>query len=265
MGEQVERLAALQRRIEALLEDLDGRAAIVVKDLAGESFLQLNADAGFLSASLIKVPILWHFLKEVHAGRLDRHELITVPPAAVVGGSGVVAALEPGVTLRLTDLAVLMTIVSDNTATNLLIDRLGLKPLAATIDELGLAQTRLQRKMMDYDSRARGLENVTSAADMVQLFTRVLAADGLPAAAADEMLSILKRQQDRQKIPALLPEETIMAHKTGELEGVEHDAGILFVGERPVIVAVLTAELADNRMGIGFAQQVGLAVYEAFS
>lgn len=265
MSAQIRDFADLRRRVETLLADLDGRAAIMAKDLAGASLLQYGADAPFLSASLIKVPILWHFLREVYAGRLDRHELVIVPPAAAVGGSGVIAALEPGVTLRLTDLAVLMTIVSDNTATNLLIDRLGLEPLAATIEGLGLSRTRLQRKMMDYESRARGLENVTTAADMVHLFTRIARGEGLPAAAADEVLSILKKQQDRQKIPALLPEETVMAHKTGELEGVEHDAGILFVGGHPVVVAVLTAELAENRAGIEFAQQVGLAVYEAFA
>lgn len=252
----------MQEQLLSLAHNLQGTAAFHVKRLStGETYAH-NAALPLLAASLIKLPILWEFVRQVSGGALDPLEELAVPPAEIVGGCGVVQDLAPGARLRCADLARLMIVVSDNTATNLLIHKLGQANITATIQQLGMTHTVLQRKLMDYAARDRGLDNFTSASDVGLLLEKIARGDGLPPDACQEMLDILHRQQLRNKLPALLPEEAWLAHKTGEQTGSEHDAGIIRRGEETAVIVVMTNQIATKQEGVAFCQQVGRAVYD---
>ncbi len=252
----------MQEQLLSLAQNLEGTAAFHVKRLSTGETYSLNADVTFPAASLIKLPILWEYFRQVSEGQLNPHETFAVPTTEIVGGCGIITDLEPGLRLRYSDLARLMIVLSDNTATNLLIDVLGLAKIRATIHQLGMVNTALQRKLMDYEARDRGLDNFTSARDVGLLLEKIAQGDGLPPAACQEMLDILHRQHLRNKLPALLPEEAWLAHKTGDQATNEHDAGLLRRGLETAVVVAMTKDLAANADGIAFCQQVGLTVYE---
>lgn len=229
------------------------------------------------AASIIKLLIAWEAHRQAETGALTLDEAVPVPPQQAVGGTGVLHLLSPGAALTWRDLVALMLAVSDNTATNLLIDRLGMDAVNLTAQALGLSATVLQRKMMDFAARAAGRDNFTSAADTARLLTfLVLPSLGpglnspdaganrlISAAACRSLMDILEKQQFNHKLPALLP-GVRCAHKTGELPGLEHDAGVIYLPDgHPLVVAVFTWELRSNAEGVRTIAEVARAAYHA--
>jgi beta-lactamase class A len=269
--------APLEERVISLARSLPGTAGVVIYRPRTGQRIAFNERFRFPSASLIKLPILSEYARRVSKGQLDPGRVVEVRAEDIVGGSGVIKDLGPGLRLRLMDLATLMIIVSDNAATNMLIEILGLESINRMIREMGLEQTELQRRLMDFESRRHGLDNFTSPADMAGWFEGLLAADGdhavdnpvddAPPGPFDMnglMLEILGRQQERNKLPARLPEDVLLAHKTGEMSGVEHDAGIMWLADEPVIVVAMSCDLARNTDGINFCQEIGQVVFETW-
>ena len=150
--------------IDSLVADFPGRVSIVISKPGTGERVSVNEEIPFPTASLIKLPILWEFFRQCERGRLDPDEAYRLSEADKVQGFGVLRQLTPGVALRLMDLATLMIVVSDNTATNLLIDRLGLAAIDSTIRDLGLQGTSLKRKMFDHSDPT--LENFVTARDV---------------------------------------------------------------------------------------------------
>lgn len=136
--------------IDSLVTDFPGSVSIVISKAGSSERISIDDERPFIAASLIKLPILWEFFRQCDAGRLDPDEPYRLADADKVQGFGVLRQLASGATLRLIDLATLMIVVSDNTATNLLIDRLGLDAIDNTIRGLGLSGTSLKRKMFDH-------------------------------------------------------------------------------------------------------------------
>ena len=254
---------ALRAIVRSIAEGLDGRLGVVVR-VPGEDapIVALDADASFPSASIIKLPILWTFFRAVDQGELDPAERWMLAPEAVVEGTGVLRFLDVGLRPTLLDLATLMVIVSDNTATNALIDRLTIERVNADLAALGLAHTALRRRMFDFEARARGLDNVTTPRDMARLLCRFALGNGLSVASAEQARQILLAQQLNAGLPARLPFGTPWAHKTGNLPGLLHDAGWL-EGEdgRPVVVAAFTDRLRNDGDGALALAHVGEAVF----
>jgi beta-lactamase class A len=195
------------------------------------------------SASLIKIPILAAFWDAVERGALDPVERVPLTAGTAVDGSGILAALEPGLTPTWRDLATLMIALSDNTATNVVIDRLGLGAIQQWIDGAGLADTRLARRMRDQAAAAAGRENVTSAADMLAILGEIAAGRCVSAPASAAMRAALEAQQHGDKLGRRLPTDVRLANKTGWIGDVAHDAGILVWPGGTLVVAVLTRGL----------------------
>jgi beta-lactamase class A len=251
----------MHETIQRLIGNLPGTAGLYVEDLTTGRTLQHNAHGPFPAASLIKLPILWEYFYQVEHGKLLPDQLFRVPGEAIVGGYGVIKDLGPGALLRYKDLATLMIVLSDNTATNLLIDILGLQNINGQIRALALQETELQRRLFDFAKIKEGLDNYTSPADVALLLTKMVRGDGLSRGACDEMIAILEKQHYRGKLPATLPADARVANKTGEVSGVEHDAAIVFRDGRVGVVAALTKELPENRAGVDFCAQIGGEVY----
>ena len=248
----------LEARVRDIADRLDGRLGLVVRSLGGTDLrLELNAAEPFPAASVIKLAILWTFFEEVDRGGLDPTEPWTLEPAATVGGTGVLRLLGEGLRLSLLDLATLMIVVSDNTATNAVIDRLGLERVQVATGRLGLTGTALQRRMLDFAARDRGLDNWTTPEDTARLLERFATGVGLMPRSAERARQILLGQQFNNKLAARLPPDAALAHKTGELPGLEHDVGWLEVGGATVVIAAFTRDLRHNAEGTAALAEIG--------
>ncbi|MFP5503819.1 MAG: serine hydrolase, partial [Candidatus Sericytochromatia bacterium] len=195
-------------------------------------------DAVFPAASLIKVHLAIAAYRAAEHGALDLEETVTVPPLAADDEAEFDnLGLAPAGT-RFTWRKILdrMLTESDNAATNLVIDRLGMGAIEGLVERLGLTGTALRRRMLDVAAREAGHENTTTAADMERLLTGLAAGELLSAAHTQELLGLLGQQRDRDKLAAGLPRGAAFAHKTGELPGDRHDAGL--VDGRWVVVAL---------------------------
>src|SRR5260370_27096120 len=148
-------------------------------------------------------------------------------------GSGRAGALPPGVTRMTTrDVAALMISVRDNSATNVIIDRIGMENVNALLDSLGLTHIRLRRKMMDVKAAAEGRENIATPREMMTLLEDLYRGKVLNKKMTDDFFALLSVHKESY-IPRELPEDLRIANKPGELEGVRNDSGIVFAGNRP--------------------------------
>ncbi|HXF61737.1 MAG TPA: serine hydrolase [Caldilineaceae bacterium] len=234
--------AILWQRLEADLrcavDAFPGVAGVAVRELKGPGACGVNADEVFPTASTIKIPILVQLLCRAHAGEIDLSRRVAVPPDQHVLGSGVLAYLAGPVEMTLLDLAILMIIVSDNTATNLCLEAAGMAETNGLLASLGLVETQLRRKMMDHLAAVRELENVSTPAELVTLLALLYEGQPFPAAAA-QALEIMKKPKNGFLNKAL-PPGTEVANKPGWVEGVRCDAGIVYLPRRPYAIALMT-------------------------
>lgn len=230
--------------IDRLISQAPGTVGLVIRDLASGTQLEWAPAERFPAASIIKIPVLVEALRQVQEGRLRLDDRVAVPDAAKVGGFGILKELESVGDLTLRDLLTLMIVISDNTAANLCIDRVGMDRVNELLASLGLNGTVLQRKMMDMEARQRGLDNFTTPADTARLLEWLVTHRILTPALCDTAIDILSRQQVRDRLPLWLPAEMRVAHKTGELPEVRHDAGIIFTDPGPLVIAALTKGFA---------------------
>lgn len=179
------------------------------------------------AASMIKVYILGYLFEEIEAGHIDLGETIELEESDKVGGAGVLSGYAVGTKLTVDELAKLMITVSDNSATNILIHRLGMGSINQYVLKNGFIDTKLQRYMMDLEAIRQGRENYTSAKDLGNWFMNLLEGKGMSNSSREKMLMYLLGQTDTETFNEALSNRLI-AHKTGELAGVYHDGGIIF-------------------------------------
>ena len=217
------------------------------------------------SASIIKLFIMQVLLEEIKAGRLSWQETITMMAEDQVGGTGNLQAAEPGTSYSLEELALEMLIRSDNTATNLIIERLGgLSVVQAKIQSLGYQDTRLQRLMMDQAAIAEGRENFTSAREVGQLLAKLYQHKLVGQEQDQIFLDYLAQQTDRQGLVALLPQGVISYNKTGtnSAQGLQHDAALVQLTNQSAYVLVVLQEGPGDGDLLKPLQEIGQQVYE---
>ena len=260
----------LDARVADIAARLDGVMGLAILDLTDGRILLRNGDRVFPTASSIKVAILlelYHQEQQSRAGtpkkaRLD--DVYTFDPKDLVEDSQIMTGLTPGAT-RLTnrDLAQFMIAVSDNAATNVLIDRLGMEDVNAMLRGLGLSKTMLRRKMIDIAAARRGDENVATPQEMVRLLKTIHKEKLLERQLNAELVKQLSTLKDSY-IPRYLPEGIQVANKPGNLEGVRTDSGIVFVKNRPFAISVMTAWDRDERAAERAISEVALEAYHYF-
>jgi beta-lactamase class A len=254
----------LRNEIERIAVECGGSVAVAAMHLPTGRQSDREAARSFPSASVIKVPILAALSAEAEAGRLAWEETVALTEAAKVPGSGVLRELHAGVELTLEDLARLMIVVSDNTATNLLIDRIGTQVVNDLMVGLGYKQTRLGRRMYDFAARDRGFENRCAAGEMTDLLVRLEQRKLISAPASEAILAIMKRQAHTNKIPRHLPPDTPVANKTGEITAVSHDIGLIYAPGGPIALSVLTEGARDRVAAEDAISRIARAVYDAW-
>lgn len=240
-------------RLRPLIEGHKGEVAIAVKHLKiGESFTH-RADEPMPTASLIKLPVMVEVYQQVHEGKLKLTDPITLKQADKVPGSGILTAhFSEGATFPLVDAVRLMIAFSDNTATNLVIDKIGLPATAARMETLGFPNTKLHSKSFKREtsvfperSEKFGLGS-TTASEMVGLLEQLHSETLVSPEASKAMLEHLKKCDDKDKFPRFLPTGTVVAHKTGSVNEARTDAGIIFSPSGPFFLCVLTAKNEDK-------------------
>ena len=217
-----------------------GDVGYYMRRLDGSEAAEHNADLPLRAASVIKVPIMVAAFRAIRAGQLDPDEEVVVPPSEKKPSCGALTYMHDGLRVTVMDLITLMIILSDNTATNLMIDRLGIDGVNAAMDALGVPGICLRRKLFDPQAAARGLENTVTARGVGALLERLCAGALLGGEWDGKMLRILGDQRLNGKLPFHLHSRGIRcAHKTGEDSGITHDVGVVFA-ERPFVICMLS-------------------------
>jgi len=265
---------SLWTKLESTITDvdrnLDGVLGVAIEDLTtGQKFL-LRADSVFPQASSIKIAVLAELY---HQNQQSTHgttvkakltDLYTMQSADLVPDSDIMGGLTPSVT-RITnrDLATMMVAVSDNSATNVLIDRLGMDNVNALLDTLALPNTRLRRKMMDIKAASEGRENVSTPQEMLTLLENIYRGKLLDKENTADFWKVLSTHKS-SFIPRDLPDGLQIANKPGELEAVRNDSGVVFLQNRPYIICVMTTYLARERDGEAAIAKISSAAYAMF-
>ena len=258
----------LWQKLEASITDvdrsLDGVMGVAIEDLnSGQKYL-LRGDDVFPQASSIKIAVLAELYRQAQQGKLKPTDVYTVKASDLVADSPIMNGLTPGVTqVTLRDLATMVVAVSDNSAANILIDRVGIESVNSLLDSLGLAHTRLRRKMMDLKAASEGRENISTPSEMMTLLEDVYRGKVLNKPLSEDFFRLLSTKKNSW-IPRELPEDLKVADKEGELEGVRNDSGIVFLENSPYILCVMTTYLRRERDGEEAISEISLDAYRMF-
>ncbi len=267
----------VQARVADIAASAGGVFGVAARSLhTGEEIL-INADEPFNAASVIKVAIMVAVFRQAEEGLLDLETRVRLADTDKVGGSGILQVLSSGIELPVIDLVRLMIVVSDNTASNLLIDIVGADRVNETMRDLGFPGIVLRRKFMTVPV-AKPVPNSITPRDMTGLLEKIARCQVVSAWACGEMVRIMKQQQYNDLIPALLPvpgdEDELLAgemprvevaHKTGSVSRVRHDAGIVYVPGCDYVVTILTKDLPHPRDGEDAIRRISLEIYRHFA
>ena len=275
--------AALADRIGALTRPFKGTVVLYAKNLRTGRDFGLGADTKVRTASTIKLPVLCALESLVAAGRVRWDERLPLRPEEKVTGSGVLGSLEDGTDLTVRNLAILMIIVSDNTATNLIVDRITADAVNDYLDSIGLTTTRLNRKIRGDGSRladpsgwsrAGSIEEnrryglgVSTPREMVRLLEMLEAGKIVSPAASKDVLDVLTRQQVRDGIARHAPDDLRVASKSGALDALRADVGIVYADGGPVAMAITvddmpTIDYSPDNVGNILIWQLGSVLVE---
>lgn len=254
----------LEASIQEIDQHLDGVMGVAIEDLnTGEHYF-FHEDEVFAQASSIKITVLANLYLQAQQGKLKLTDLYTVQSSDLVPDSDIMNGLTPGVTrVTLRDLATMMVAVSDNSATNVLIDRVGMANVNSMLDTLGLGHTRLRRKMMDLEAAKQGRENISTSREMMTLLDAIYRGKLLNKESSDDFFKVLSTNKNSW-IPRDLPANVKAADKPGSLEAVRNDSGIVFVEGRPYVICVMTSFLHNERDGEEAISRVSLATWQMF-
>jgi beta-lactamase class A len=296
-------LERLRIHLQELVTAFPGTMGVAVRDISTGQTISINGDRLFPMASAFKIPILVEVFRQAEAKKFSLDDHVQLADSDRTLGSGVLTLMSPGLSPTIKDLATLMIILSDNQATDILLNKVGAENVTATMRSLGLKNIRVDRTtfemIRDYlalmDTSAAGKSNeqlmnrprldtatpervaqadaafakiekdVASPLDMARLLEKIVKGEAASEASCRQMMTILNRQQFNQRLPRYLPEGTGFAHKPGTIGSTTNDAGVMFVRGNPIALVVFSV---DKRAGRGeIEEQMGRlarVVYDFF-
>jgi len=265
--------------IEQIIKESGADVAVAFRTIdrpAGEPArleLIIQPDAEFHAASTMKVPVMIELFRQARAGlaKLDEPLFVRNEFASIVDGSPYTLSTGDdsdaevykriGQTMTLLELCEPMITVSSNFATNLLIQRLGAPNVQRTVDGMGAGGMIVRRGVEDGKAFAAGLNNSTTARALLTIMERIARLEAVDAEASRRMIDILKRQHFNDAIPANLPAGTPVAHKTGSITRIHHDAAIVY-GPRPFVLVVLTRGIDDLKQSAALMARIARLLYD---
>jgi beta-lactamase class A len=257
--------ARLRRALEPLVAAHAGVAGVSLRNLATGEALSLRGEEPFPSASLIKIGVLVALLEEVERGRMRLDERVSMLARDRVGGSGILRHMASGIAPTLEDLAWLMITISDNTATNLILDRLDIRTMWTKMEALGLPRSRIHSKTFRRetsiapDSSVKYGLGVTTPDETVQLLALLHERRAVSPALDSLALAMLYANQDGNGLVRMLPPGTRVARKSGTIERARNECGIMHTPAAPIAVCVMTRENEDTSYGVDNAAHLLIA------
>jgi len=272
---QAQSFEDLQKRIEARLGQEQGTYAVAMRDLASGKEILLNERQQFHAASTMKTPVMIEVFRQASLGLFSLSDSLDVRNEfrSIVDGSSYAMDIGEdsddsmygllGKRSTIEALVYQMITVSSNLATNILIDLVGADSVTATMRSLGALDIQVLRGVEDIKAFRLGLNNTTTAYDLMVIMAAIAQGRAGDSSATAEMIGILAAQKWRTKIPALLPEGTRVAHKTGSITGVEHDSGIVFLPDgQAYALALLSKDIADSKKTNQAFAEVSRMIYD---
>ena len=260
----------LRQALADVEQRLDGVMGVAVLDLNSGQKLLIRPDEIFPQASSIKIAVLAELYHQAQqsahgvSGKATLTDRYVIRAADIVPDSSILGGLTPEVSsLTNRDLATIMVAVSDNSATNVLIDRVGMDNVVRLTESLGLAHTQLRRKMMDLQAAAQGRENISTPREMMELLEQLYRGKVIGPPLLDDFFNVLATNKNSW-IPRDLPANLKIANKPGELEGVRNDSGIVFLKNRPYVICIMTTYLANERAGEEAITRISRLAFELF-
>lgn len=227
-------------KIKFIADTSNGVIGVAIKNLATDETFLINENLLFPQGSAIKIPILVEVLKQANEGKFKLTDKIKIEKKYQVGGSGVLKEFGDGLSeLSVYDLAVLMITVSDNTATNILIDLVGMENVNKTLEKLGFKNTKLQRKMIRPDASARGEENLSTPFEAMKFMEMLYKGQIVSKEISEQAIKILKKEKEAN-LNKYLPQNIEIANKPGGIEGVTCEWGIVFLPRHPYVIIIMS-------------------------
>ena len=283
--------------IKRLAEGAKATIGVAAHKLGSDETIMFNADTIFPTASTFKVVLLYTLYRLQDAGKLDVSARVTLEERHRVPGSGVLQDMDAGAVLTVKDVATLMIVLSDNSATDMIYALVGREAIDESIRMVGMEQTHLPLNcwgilagIRDLDpndpdltyaelKRRLGAEpgawdsaalretpanDISTPRDMLRLMEAIERGDGLTKESRDGVIDILLRQKFSERIPARLPFGTRVAHKTGSVKGVRNDVGLVYAGDTTYAVALMSKRAEDEYGVTLLLAQISRAIYDAF-
>ncbi|MCK1992765.1 serine hydrolase [Peribacillus muralis] len=254
-------LQTIEHDILALVEGFNGKIAYKIENGSGDT-IGLHKEESFQSASLIKIPMIIEGYRQSERKKINLKQSVTIPPSVVAGGSGVLHTLSNKVSLTVEDLLTLMITVSDNTATNMMMSLLGIDEVNQCIKELGLKNTKLERRMQDFKALKEGRDNTISAEDTIICLKAIHTGDFLAKESQERIMGVFDNQQLKDKLPSLMGGGVKIASKTGGIRGVSHDCAIIRSEYQTVYAAVLTENTRSEEDSRQVISKIGKLIYD---
>ena len=264
----------LKARVQELIASSGAEVAVAFRTLDGKNELWIDPDKPFHAASTMKVPVMIELFRQVRAGAISLSDTLEIRNEfhSIVDGS--TFALSEGddsdsliygaigKSLTLEQLNEAMITVSSNFATNLLIEKLGVGKIRATVDRLGASGMQVLRGVEDQKAFEKGLNNSTTARGLLVLFERIGRSKAVDPKSDAAMIAVLKRQKFNDGIPAGLPPGTEVAHKTGNITRIHHDAGIVYA-RRPYVLVILVRGIQEQKDSAALIARLSATAYQA--
>tara|TARA_Y100001960_G_scaffold46902_3_gene47359 strand:+ start:7072 stop:7977 length:906 start_codon:yes stop_codon:yes gene_type:complete len=281
-------------QIESLVSQINGQIGIAALNFENDKSIYLNENSTFFMASVFKIPLLITLYKHVDLGKIDMQQRVTLSSDLKTGGSGVLRELNPGIEPTLYDLAMLMIIISDNTATDILYNMIGKDNINSFMKENNLLKTVTPMscdnllsslagieppKKADYQDLARIIDgnyippvdcsaldenksNVSTPFEMVELLKMLTVGNILSKSSTNEVLSILKSQKLKSIIPHYIPKDIQIAHKTGGVYSVRCDVGTVWGPKGAYAVAIMGKDITDEPDIDNKLAKISLSIFE---
>ena len=267
----------LKKKISAEIAKNKGAFAVAYKDLGSGEEILINEKISFHAASTMKTPVLIEAYKQAAAGKFNIQDSVIVKNEFKSIADGSLYSLDSkddsdselytreGKKVKIYDLLYLMIIKSSNLATNLIIDLVGAKNANNTMREMGANDIQVLRGVEDTKAFRKGLNNTTTAYDQMLIFSEMANGKIVSQESSDAMINILLDQKFNDKIPAKLPKAVKVAHKTGWITGVNHDAGIVFLPDgRKYVLVLLSKDLEDDKAAVQSMAKISRMIYNYF-
>lgn len=256
-----ESLARVTSSIERAREDFPGTSSIHFLDIATNQMLDYGGEKQYESASLMKLVVIAEIYRRIHVGELEIEHPLILEREQIVGGSGDLKKEEPGQSFTVEVLVEKMITQSDNTATQMLTDFLSKDELNKSTTNLGLTGTSINRDIYDFAAIDKGKDNYITAIDAAKLLEQ-LAREQLPG--SKDIHAILERQQRNDMIGSGFPEDVKVAHKTGELNGILHDVGIVYAPRGAYVLVLLSEDVTDKAKAVKVWSRLSQEILEIY-